>query len=136
MLDTFTLNLPDGWSNQTAYLMAGPAEGDSAPIVTLTLDRKPTAGDLDEFADSRVAMLEESFGQMEVLKNENITLANGMTAREFIAQLGISDPPQFRKHLWLFQNKVGYDFVGDFTRQTLRTFGIDMVRIAGTLQTD
>ncbi len=136
MLDSFDLELPDGWRNQTAYMMIGPVENDQAPLVTLTLDREPVVDGLDEFADARVSMLQESFGQMEVLKNENVTLDNGLPAREFIAKLSFGEEPVFRKHIWVLHNDRGYDFVGDFDKQTLKTFGLDMLRIAGSLKTE
>lgn len=135
MLDSFDLELPDGWANQTAYQIIGPVENDQAPLLTLTLDREPVADDLDEFADARVAMLEDAFGQMEILKNENITLDNGIAAREFIFKLSLGEAPVYRKHIWILHNDTGYDFVGDFAKHTLKTYGVDMLRIAGTLKT-
>jgi hypothetical protein len=131
MLPQFNLDLPDHWSDQTAYYFVGPEVNGVPHMLTVTLDRQLQDKDLETFARRRIDLQVEATGGLEVLKDEPTTLPSGKEVHEFVGRwIPSDDHIVFKKTVYLIVEGIGYTFAADFSKHSLKTVGVEMMQMA------
>ncbi|UCD17303.1 MAG: DcrB-related protein [Candidatus Zixiibacteriota bacterium] len=129
----FRIELPDGWKDQTAYTFMGPEIRGVQHMVTLSIDTALEHDDLAEFARSRIDMLAGTMQGMEILKEEQRTLENGTPVYEMACRwIPVDGAVMFQKYYYVIHDGAGYTFAGTFTKQTLKTIGVEIERMMNT----
>ncbi len=126
----FTLQLPEGWVDNSAYLFCGPTHNGRQPTIHLAVDKTPRTTDVDLYAQERIEMIRSAFPQAEVLKAEAIALNNRIRAFELIYTL---NQQSFRRQIFVMLRGQGYTFSGDFTPQEINTIGTCVRALADSL---
>lgn len=130
MTDRLAFVLPDGWEDQTVYRFKGPEDGVSEHVVTLVVDRTAADTPLDEYARIRINAALDTLQPSESLKDEPMTLTNGVTAHEAVLKwVPVDGQVIFHKMVFVIQNGTGYAFTGNFTKKTVKTVALDMDRL-------
>ena len=133
-LPQFRLDLPDHWNDQTAYYFVGP-EVDGVPhMLTVTLDRQLQDHDLKTFARRQIDLQIEATGGLEVLKDKRNTLSSGKEVYEFVGRwIPSDDHVIFKKTVYLIVDGIGFTFAADFSKHSLKTVGVEMMKIVDSL---
>lgn len=130
----FKFDLPKGWMDQTVYVFQGPKEADLDHSIMLTLDRKLRHDEITDFAAERTSPIIESMDNIDVLKNEEITLPDSNPAWEFVYKWVPTDGMIFfQKYVFVYKDKIGFTFSCKFTKQTIKTVGAQMKQIIENL---
>lgn len=132
--NAFKFDLPKGWMDQTVYVFQGPKEADLDHSIMLTLDRKLRHDEISQFASERTSPIIETVDNIDVLKDEEITLPDGNPAWEFVYKWVPADGMIFfQKYVFVFKDKIGFTFSGKFTKQTIKTVGAQFKQIIENL---
>ncbi len=130
----FKIDLADGWQDLTVHYFMGPETHGVQHALSLQVDPETDPDDVSEYAQERVAQVLESIPGAEVLKQEEKTMAGGMPAYEVIYKWAPSeDKVVFQKMVFVKHGKVMYNFNGTFTKQTLKTLGVEADRMIESL---
>lgn len=126
----FTVQLPAGWVDNSAYLFSSPEHGGRRQTIHLSVDRTPRTTEVDLYAQERIEMIRSAFPQAEFLKAEAIVLNNRVRAFELIYTL---NQQSFRRQIFVMLRGQGYTFTGDFTPQEINTIGTCVRALADSL---
>lgn len=126
----FQMSLPDGWADQSVYIFDGPEAGGLHHSLSLVIDNVVPDDDLEDFARERVEAFLGATPSAELLKQEKKTLPGGTEAVEAVVKW-IPNEGQiiFQKRVYLLIDEVGYSFTANFTKQTLKTIGLEVDRM-------
>ena len=129
----FQVSLPPNWEDQTVHVFMGPDDSGIQHMLTLSID--PSAeGELAAYADERVDATLATLQNAEVLKEEQITLANGSEAYEVVLKwVPTDDSIIFRKQVYVILKGKGYCFAANFSKKTIKTIGVEVDRIINSL---
>ena len=135
MNNQFTMELPDGWEDRTAYTFMGQEENGVQHLVTLTIDRKIQDDNLKFYARDRIDILANTLQGMEILKEEERTLENGMRVFEMACKwVPLDGKLLFQRHYYMIIDRVGYIFSGTFSKQSMKTIGVDVERMISSFK--
>lgn len=130
----FKLSLPDDWTNNTVYTYMGPDENGLQHILNLTTDTFAGKSDLVAYARERIEIVLENIHSAEVLLEEERTLENGHQAYVCVYKWSpSSEQIVYQKLVYMIVNKIGYNFLANFTKKTIKTIGIEVDRIINSL---
>ena len=123
----FGMELPDDWQDQTAYTFVGPEYGGMQHILTLIVDQQAGDVELTDYARERIDLLLDSMTGLEVLKEEEKTLDNGLGAYEVVVKwLPTDENVIFRKQVYVLDDGIGYTFSINFTKRSIKTIGVQV----------
>ena len=126
----FKIDLPDGWDDQTIHYFMGPEECGQQHTLSLQVDTHPNSDDLEEYASVRVDQVLESLPGAEILKEEEKQLPNGASVYEVVYKWAPSENKVvFVKLMFVQYDKTMYNFNGTFTKQTIKTLGVEVDRM-------
>ncbi len=135
MNNQFTMEIPDGWEDRTAYTFMGPEENGVQHLVTLTIDRKMQDDNLKFYARDRIDVMANTLQGMEILKEEERTLENGMRVYEMACKwVPVDGKVLFQRHYYMIIGRVGYIFSGTFSKQSMKTIGVDVERMISSFK--
>jgi hypothetical protein len=132
---SFRITLPAGWSDVTTHVFMGPEVGGRRHMLTVSVDPEPSTLDPDDYAEDRLAGVLAALPGAELLKRERLTLADGGEAVEAVVKLAASDAPSFQKLVFVLRDGAAYTFKADFSKQTLKTLGRQVIGMIETLRT-
>ncbi|UCG61925.1 MAG: DcrB-related protein [Candidatus Zixiibacteriota bacterium] len=123
----FRMSLPEGWADQSTYIFDGPESGGFKHNLTLVIDNALPEDDLDLFAQERIDAVVGATPGMEILKQEKKNLPNGNEAVEAVIKwIPVDDKIIFVKKVYLIVDGVGFTFSAEFTKQTIKTIGLQV----------
>lgn len=133
--DQFRIELPDGWDDRTVHIFMGPDENGVQHMLNLVIDRETGGVDLYEYARERIDQIMLTMQSVEILKDEERTLADGTPAYECVYKwIPPGDKPIFRKVIYLMRDGVGYTFTGTFSKKTIKTIGVEVEGMINSLR--
>ncbi len=134
MNDRLAFDLPGGWQDQTVYRFKGPDDGDTEHVVTLVVDREAGDAPVDQYARVRIDTALDTLQPSEPVKDEAISLGNGVAAYEAVLKwVPVDDQVIFHKMVYVVRNGIGYTFTGNFTKKTIKTVALDMDRLISSI---
>ena len=123
----FQLSLPEGWADQSIYIFDGPESNGFKHSLTLVVDNVVEEDDLDLFAQERIDAVVGATPGMEILKQERKNLPNGNEVVEAVIKwIPVDEKIIFVKKLYLMVDGIGYTFSANFTKQTIKTIGLQV----------
>jgi hypothetical protein len=126
----FLITLPDRWSDRTVYLFQGPDDSGVQHNLQLVIEPETDAGDVAEYARTRIDNMMASLQGAEILKEEQKTLADGRAAYECVYKwIPVDGQINFNKVVYLMFDGVGYTFAANFSKKTIKTIGVEVDRI-------
>jgi hypothetical protein len=131
----FRISLPDDCVDQSLYLFNGPEVSGVQHNLTLVVDRILEDDSLEAFAQERIDIFMDSTPGTELVKQEMTTLANGKEACVAVVKwIPVEGTIIFQKRVYLVIDEIGYTFVANFTKQTLKTIGLQVDGIIDSFQ--
>lgn len=129
----FRINLPEGWEDHTAHTFMGPEVNGVLHILTLVIDQHIGDSDLYDFALDRIDPVRSSLQGLETLKEEERTLASGVPVYEWVYKwVPSADKVMFKRHVYMIIGKKGYTFSATFSKQTMKTIGVEVEQMINT----
>lgn len=130
----FRITLPKEWEDQTVHFFMGPEDSGLKHTLTLLIDPKPESDDLVEFARTYTRPWAEALPNSDILKNEQIMLDNGLAAYEVVCKSVPSEKQVlFHRRWYVLDNGAGYIFTAIFSKKTMKTIALDVLRIVNSL---
>ena len=131
---SISLELPDGWTDQSVFSFFGPEEGDHLHVLTLVVDPSPSESDVAEYAQVRIDQFMESMQGAEILREGPKSLPIEADAYEVVTKwIPTDDTVFYRRDTYLLMNGKGYTFSVNFTKKTLKTLAHEVDQIIGSL---
>lgn len=132
-INRFQMILAEGWVDQSVYIYNGPEDRGLQHNLTLVVDNVLQDDDLDLFAQERIDAFLDSTQGAELLKQEKRTLASGVEAVEAVIKWAPTEGKIiFQKRVYLVIDEVGYSFTANFTKQTIKTIGLQVDEMIGS----
>ncbi len=126
----FYLNLPGEWEDLTVHYFKGPEDSGVQHALTLVVDPHTEGATLEQYARERVDSALNILQGVEILKDEEVTLADNRPAYECVYKwIPADDKIVFRKLVFLMIDGTAYTFSSDFSKKTLKTIGVEVDRI-------
>lgn len=126
----FTINLYEGWQDKTVYTITGPVTDGVQHNITIMVDHEIQADNLSDFADWNVATLENELKGCRLLKQGEITLANGLPAYKAIFSWYPTEELRiYQEQIYILVGKTGYKLTASFTKKTRKTLGPQVERM-------
>jgi hypothetical protein len=123
----FQIQLPEDWIDQSVYIFNGPEAGGFHHNLSLVIDNGLSDDDLEAFAQERIDAYLNATPAAELLKNERKTFSNGTEAIEVVVKWVPTDNKViFQKRVFMVIDDVGYSFTANFTKQTIKTIGLQV----------
>ncbi|MBT8399863.1 MAG: DUF1795 domain-containing protein [Rhodothermia bacterium] len=128
--DSFTLPLPEGWTDRTIFTLTGPVTDGVQHNITVNIDREVVADTLPDFAALQIQSLENQLRGIRLLKEEKVLLANGTPAyRAIFVWYPVEDVRLYQEQLYVLEGGLGYTLTASFTKKTRKTIGPAIERI-------
>jgi hypothetical protein len=122
--NSFTLNLFDGWHDETLYSIYGPVTDGIQHNIIIVMNRDVTASALVDYADWNIASVEGELKGCRVLKREEIKLLNGMPAYRAIFRWYPNEKMRiFQEQIYVLVGTTGYKLTASFSKKTRKTLG-------------
>ncbi len=132
----FHISLPEDWVDQSVYMFNGPEVNGFQHNLTLVIDTALQDYDLESFARERIDTQLTATPGMELLKEEAKTLPSGTEAYEAVIKwIPVDGTIIFQKRVYLIVDEVGYSFTANFTKQTIKTIGLQVDQIIDSFKT-
>lgn len=126
----FQFDLPSGWEDQTVYFFRGPVIDGKEHRLMLTIDRHLQQGDVAEFALQRTRPITDALRGVEVLKNEDTTVAGCYPSWEFVYRWIPSDETKiFKKHVFVLRGGYGFSFEIEFSKMSHKMLGDQVKKV-------
>jgi hypothetical protein len=126
----FTLNQLEDWEDKTIYTLVGPVTDGIQHNVIVTVDKKPAADNIIDYADLQITTLEKELKSCMLLKRCETKLTNGNDAYEAIFSWYPTDDLNIFQHqIFVLNNKVAYKLTASFTKKTRQTIGPAVLRM-------
>lgn len=128
--NSFTLNLYEGWQDKTVFTITGPVTDGVQHNITIMVDHDVQVDNLKDFADWNVATLENELKGCRLLKQGEITLANGIPAYKAIFSWYPTEELRiYQEQIYVLVDKTGYKLTSSFTKKTRKTLGPQVERM-------
>jgi len=126
------IDLPKGWVDRTIYTIMGPDAGGLQHMLIISVDDEYQGQNLTDYARERLDIVESQLPSGELVKEEEIEIAEDRPAYLGVFRWNPGDKMLVRKMVYVLIDNVMYTFTADFTRQTHKTLGVEVDRmIAG-----
>jgi len=133
--ERFSVELPEGWEDQTVHLFMGPEDNGIQHSLGLTIDSNEEELDIEDYSQVRIDQMLETLQGIEILKKEMITLSNGNpVCRCIFKWIPVEDQIIFRKVVFMILDGSGYTFTANFSKKTLKTIGVEVDMIIDSFQ--
>jgi len=131
----FNIELPGDWHDHTVYTFMGPDDSGLQHILTLVVDPDVSGLDLAEFARDRIEASKNPMQSIDVLKDEEKTLINGIPAWEYVYKWSPADGKViYQKFTFLIMGEKGYTFSAAYTKKTMKTITLEVEKIIASLE--
>ncbi len=126
----FHFDLPGGWEDQTVYYFRGPKIDEKDHQLMLVIDRHLQQDDIAEFARVRTEPVLKAFQGVEVLKDEETTIAGCYPSYEFVYRwIPVDGVKLFKKHFFVLRSDHGYAFEIEFSKQSYKMLGEQVKKV-------
>ena len=120
----FKLDLPQGWEDQTVYYFRGPVVDEREHTLMMIVDRRLQTDDIGEFALRRTKPIAGALQGIEVLKDEETTVAGCYPSWEFVYRwIPAEGVKIFKKYIFVLHGSRGYGFEIEFSKMSYKMLG-------------
>lgn len=123
-MNSFEIQLPDGWEDQTVYFFRGPKIDDRDHQIIMTIDRNPRQDNIAEFASLRTRPVVEAMQGVEILKDEETTLSGCYPSYEFVYKwIPAEGIKVLKKNIFVLHGRYGFSFEIEFSKKSYKMLG-------------
>jgi len=127
--NSFTINLPDQWTDKTIFTLTGPATDDIQHNITVNAKSDLEVESLLEFAESQFGTLESELKGCTLLLNEPCQLTSGLPAhRAIFVWWPAEDLRLYQEQIYVLHGNTGFTLTASFTKKTRKTIGPEVER--------
>jgi hypothetical protein len=133
-VNRFQFDLPAGWEDQTVYFFRGPVIDGQEQRLMLTIDRHLQQDTIADFALQRTRPITSSLQGIEVLKDEDTTVAGCYPSWEFVYRWIPSDEAKtYKKHVFVLRGGYGFSFEMEFSKKAHKLIGDQVKKVIENL---
>ena len=130
----FRLELPKGWKDQSVHFYLGPEDSSVQHTLTLVIDNYVQTTDLAAYAGEQTDPIVQSIPSAELIKSEQIVLANGTPAWETVIKtVPAENQTALEKRVYVMFGSTAYIFMAHFSKKTIKTIGREVYQIISSL---
>jgi hypothetical protein len=130
----FKLDLPQGWEDQTVYHFRGPVVDEREHTLMMIVDRRLQTDDIGEFALRRTKPITGALQGIEVLKDEETTVAGCYPSWEFVYRwIPAEGVKIFKKYIFVLHGSRGYSFEIEFSKMSYKMLGENVKKVVENL---
>lgn len=126
----FTLKLYEDWKDKTVYTVSGPVTDGVQHNIVVMVDPDLEVDNLRDFADWNIYTLENELKGCRLLKQEEISLANGLPAYKAVFSWYPTEELRiYQEQIYVISEKTGYKLTASFTKKTRKILGPQVERM-------
>lgn len=126
----FTLKLYEDWKDKTIYTISGPVIDGVQHNIIIMVDDDLKVESLRDFADWNIATLENDLKGCRLLKQGEISLANGRPAYKAVFRWYPTEELRiYQEQIFVLVDKIGYKLTASFTKKTRKILGPQVERM-------
>jgi len=130
----FKLDLPQGWEDQTVYHFRGPVVDEREHTLMMIVDRRLQTDDIGEFVLRRTKPITGALQGIEVLKDEETTVAGCYPSWEFVYRwIPAEGVKIFKKYIFVLHGSRGYSFEIEFSKMSYKMLGENVKKVVENL---
>jgi hypothetical protein len=123
----FSINLPEGWSDQTLYTYKGPDDSGVQHNLLVQVDNELEIDDLARYAQEKIGAMKNTLSGFELLSEKKKKLKTGPEAYEAVYKWSPGDGKViFQKQVYVIFHGKAYNFTASFSKKTLQTIGTEV----------
>lgn len=127
--NSFTLSLPDDWTDKTVFTLTGLVTDGIQHNITITHSDDLPVDDLLDFAEWQIRSLEDSLKGCRLLLKEAAKLDSGQAAyRAIFVWWPTEDLRLYQEQVYVLHEQTGYTLTASFTKKTRKTLGPQIER--------
>lgn len=120
----FSMPLPEGWSDQTVYILTGPVTGGIQHNITINVDDKVGAISLVDYVDWQLRSLSTELKGYDLLKKEAVTLDCGIEAYRVVYRWQPAEERTlYQEQVYVVHQETGYKLTTTFSKKTRQMLG-------------
>jgi hypothetical protein len=128
--DTFTLDLPVSWQDETVYVLNGPVEDDLQHVITINVDPAVSVNSLLDYVDLQVQAQMEAVKGFRLLLKKREALNSGLPAYRVVSLWCPVEGREYYQEQWiLLKEQAAYKLAATFTKRTRKTLGPQVERM-------
>ena len=122
--ERFTMDLYEGWTDKTVYVIEGPREHDMQHNITVNVDPDAGAVALIDYADVQIEAQQNTLRGCRLLMKGFTRLDSDQAAYRAIFVWYPTDEVRiYQDQLFVVHEGVGYKLTANFTKKTRKTLG-------------
>jgi hypothetical protein len=127
----FSLTLPEGWTDTTAFTFQGPNDSGVQHNLVIVIDPAVEKGiDLKTYATQQIDNSKVVLPGFELINEKEKTMPSGIEAYEIVYKYIPADEVIiFQKQVFMFIGGKGYSFTSSFSKKTLKTIANEVDEI-------
>jgi len=127
--DSFTIPLPEDWTDKTIYTLTGPVTDGVQHNITINKQTEIGIDELLEFAEWQIQSLVTELASCQLLLKEPCQLANGLAAyRAIFVWWPAEDLQLFQEQVYVLYRDTGFTLTASFSKKTRKTLGPEIER--------
>jgi hypothetical protein len=127
--NSFTLNLPNDWTDKTVFTLTGPVTDGIQHNITVNTRKDLPVDDLLEFAEAQLGSIETELKGCRLLLKEPCKLTNGTPAyRAIFVWWPTEELRLYQEQIYVVHENTGYTLTASFSKKTRKTVGPEIER--------
>lgn len=128
--NTFVMSLPEGWTDKTLFVLAGPVSDGLQHNVTITVAQDLPFTSVREFAEWQIASAQQELKSCRLLKKGSMMLANSTPAYQAIfCWFPTETLKVYQEQLFVLSDGCAYTLTATFSKKTRKTLGPQVERM-------
>lgn len=122
--DSFTVDIPDDWTDRTVFTLVGPVTDGIAHNITVTRQSDLETDSLESFADLQIQSLENELKGCRLLLREPVRLASDEEAyRAIFVWWPTEEIRLYQEQVYVLHEKTGFTLTASFSKKSRKTIG-------------
>ena len=127
--NTFSLNLPDDWTDKTVFTLTGPVTDGIQHNITVNTQEDLPVDDLFEFAEAQLDSIESELKSCRLLLKEPCKLTSGLSAyRAIFVWWPTEELILYQEQIYVVHENKGFTLTASFSKKTRKTVGPEIER--------
>jgi len=123
----YSMNLPEGWEDQTVYTFKGPDDSGVQHNLVLIIDTEYSGIDLPTYAKLRLDSIKGSLPGFELMGARGKELKSGHPAYEIVYKWVPGEGKIIiQKQVFTIIGGKAYNFTSSFSKKTIKTIGVQV----------
>ena len=127
--NTFSINLPDDWTDKTVFTLTGPVTEGIQHNITVTSQADLPVDNLLDFAEMQIQSLADTLKGCRLLLKEPILMEDSREAyRSIFVWWPTEEVRIYQEQVYVLHEQTGFTITASFSKKTRKTLGPEIER--------